>query len=139
MMDRATPNLPSRDFAATAGFYAALGFTVRFKDEGWMILSRGPLELEFYPAEHDPRTNASSACFRVGDVDGLFNAFSEAAISRSSRGIPRLAAPQEQHGLRMFALVDPDGNLIRCIGESSIVEPAAVDPAPVDPAGSRRA
>ena len=27
MADRATPNLPARDFSATAAFYAALGFT----------------------------------------------------------------------------------------------------------------
>jgi predicted lactoylglutathione lyase len=30
MTDQATPNLPSRDFEATARFYAALGF-----QEGW--------------------------------------------------------------------------------------------------------
>jgi hypothetical protein len=117
MSDRATPNLPSRDFEATAGFYAALGFTVRFRDSGWMILSRGPLELEFYPVEHDPWTNWSSACFRVGDLDGLFSAFSEAGLPTSHRSIPRLTAPEEQDGLRMFALVDPDGNLIRCIAQ----------------------
>ncbi len=47
-MDQATPNLPSRDFAATAGFYAALGFDEAWRDAGWMILRRGDLLLEFF-------------------------------------------------------------------------------------------
>src|SRR2546428_13438211 len=37
MVDRATPNLPSRDLDATARFYARLGFVEKFHDEGWMI------------------------------------------------------------------------------------------------------
>ncbi len=41
MADRATPNLPARDFAATAAFYEALGFAEDFRSDGWMILSRG--------------------------------------------------------------------------------------------------
>lgn len=38
--DRATPTLPSRDLAATARFYAALGFAERFRDAGWLIVER---------------------------------------------------------------------------------------------------
>ncbi|MCW2760771.1 MAG: bleomycin resistance protein [Marmoricola sp.] len=38
MTDRATPNLPARDFARTSGFYAELGFTEDYRDDGWMIL-----------------------------------------------------------------------------------------------------
>lgn len=41
MADHATPNLPSRDFEATPLFYARLGFTEIWRDEGWMILERG--------------------------------------------------------------------------------------------------
>ena len=48
-MDHATPNLPSRDFAATSNFYAALGFVEGWRDAGWMILKRGDLTLEFFP------------------------------------------------------------------------------------------
>ena len=48
-MDRATPNLPSRDFGETARFYARLGFTESWRDDGWMILNRGELALEFFP------------------------------------------------------------------------------------------
>lgn len=49
MADHATPNLPSRDFGATAAFYAALGFEQDYLSDGWMILARGEATLEFFP------------------------------------------------------------------------------------------
>jgi len=65
--DRAIPNLPSRDFDATAAFYAGFGFDCTFRDEGWMILTRGGLQLEFFPYPGlDPTT--SNARLRDGRV-----------------------------------------------------------------------
>jgi hypothetical protein len=121
MADRATANLPSRDFAVTADFYGALGFAALFRDDGWMILVRGSLELEFFPMPQlKPKESWFSACLRVDDLDGLYAGFAAAAdtagLSRSATAIPRLTPPVlEPFGLRMFALVDPDGSLIRCI------------------------
>ena len=40
MADLAVPNLPSRDFDRTAGFYGGFGFTVSYRDDGWLILRR---------------------------------------------------------------------------------------------------
>ncbi len=48
-MDHSTPNLPSRSFAETSTFYGRLGFVESWKDDGWMILKRGGLTLEFFP------------------------------------------------------------------------------------------
>ncbi len=48
-MDHATPNLPSRDFEATSDFYSRLGLEEGWRDDGWMILKRGDLTLEFFP------------------------------------------------------------------------------------------
>lgn len=115
MPDRVTANLPSRDLSATAEFYAALGFKVEFRNQEWMILSRGPLEIEFFRFDHDPWKCAFSACVRVDDLDALYAAFERASLRRDCRSIPRLSPPGTQHGLRMFALVDPDGSLLRCI------------------------
>jgi hypothetical protein len=57
MLDRVTANLPSRSLDATEQFYAKLGFEPAFKDDGWMILRRGRLEVEFFPcAKVNPRT-----------------------------------------------------------------------------------
>lgn len=43
MSDRATANLRSRDLDKTAAFYQGRSLPVRFKDDSWMILDRGPL------------------------------------------------------------------------------------------------
>jgi hypothetical protein len=119
MTDRITANLPSRDFDATAAFYAALGFSVSFKDRAWMIIRRGSLELEFFPyPDLDPRTSSFMACVRVDDLDALYAEFQKAAWPASS--IARMDAPRtEPFGLRFFGLVDLDGSLLRCIDNSS--------------------
>lgn len=115
MGDRVTANLPSNDLEKTAAFYEAIGFTVGYKGKEWMIVSRGPLEIEFFPLQHDPSKSCFSACIRVDDLDGLYAAFQKAGLRDSCWSIPRLSPPEEQHGLRMFTLVDPDGSLLRCI------------------------
>ena len=48
-MDRATPNLPSRDFGVTERFYASISFATVFRGDAWMILRWGTVELEFFP------------------------------------------------------------------------------------------
>ena len=125
MPDRVTANLPAISFDETASFYEALGFDVDFRGEDWMILSRGPLVIEFFP---HPSLSAAdswfSACVRVGDVDGLFHAWAAAGLP--AHGIPRLTRPTDQPwGFRMFALIDPNGSLLRCM---SPLSGAAADP-----------
>jgi catechol 2,3-dioxygenase-like lactoylglutathione lyase family enzyme len=115
MPDRVTANLPSRDLDGTAAFYRNLGFSVAFKDDGWLILERGPLVIELFPLQHDPYRSCFSACVRVDDLDALHAAFAAANLPTDCHSIPRISRPEAQHGLRMFALVDPDGNLLRCI------------------------
>jgi catechol 2,3-dioxygenase-like lactoylglutathione lyase family enzyme len=117
--DRITANLPSRDFDSTITFYEALGFTVGFRDAGWMIISRGPLEIEFFPLDHEPRESCFSACIRVDDLDALYAQWSMVGLPSDCRSIPRITPPADEHGLRIFALVDPDGSLFRCIGNRS--------------------
>ena len=122
MTDRISANLPSRDLDKTAVFYEALGFTVGFKDDGWMILNRGPLELEFFPMpDLNPKTSWFSACVRVNDLDALYAAFLRAGLSDNCRDTPRLSPPADEHGMRMFALVDLDGSLLRCIDNGTTV------------------
>lgn len=72
MPDHATPDLPSRDFAETPRFYAGLGFVEGSRDDGWMILSRGGITLEFFPFPfpyHDPANSSFSCCLRLTDLD----------------------------------------------------------------------
>lgn len=114
---RVTANLPSRDFDATEAFYKAMGFQRDWRDGEWMILGHGDAVLEFFPhPELDPATSWFSACFRTEDLDGLLAEY--AALGLPGQGIPRLHPCTQRitEDLRMFAFVDPDGSLIRCLG-----------------------
>jgi hypothetical protein len=115
--DRITANLPASDFGRTEAFYQRLGFATDFRDEGWMIMSRGMLEVEFFGfPDVDPLTSSFSACIRVDDLDGLYADFGLAGLSSNPHATPRLTPPVKMRGVpRMFALVDCDGSLLRCL------------------------
>jgi catechol 2,3-dioxygenase-like lactoylglutathione lyase family enzyme len=118
MTDRITANLPARDFDETATFYGRLGFHVDYRDDGWMMMSRGPLEIEFFPHQDlDPFQSSFSACVRVADLDRLYADY--AALNLPDAGIPRLQGPPWTivDELRMFGLIDPNGSLLRCLGD----------------------
>ena len=117
MADHATPNLPSRDFSASADFYAKLGFEQGWRDDGWMILARGSLMLEFFPyPDLDPWSSSFSCCLRVDGLVGLYAACVAAGIPEQTVGFPRLHPPRkEASGLTIAYLVDPDGTLLRLI------------------------
>lgn len=116
-MSHSTPNLPSRDFEATAQFYHTLGFETTWRDDGWMILKRDTIVLEFFPhPELDPLTSWFSCCLRLDDLDAFYAVCLAADIPEGSTGAPRLHKPElEASGLRIGALIDPDGTLLRLI------------------------
>ncbi|MFJ4160230.1 bleomycin resistance protein [Microbacterium testaceum] len=118
MADFAAPNLPSRDFAATAAFYAGFGFEAVHRDEGWLILRRGGVQLEFYPhPEIVPTENLSMCCIRVDDLDGLIGEIAASGVPEATVGAPRLhAAHLQPWGLRAGFLIDPDGTQLTLIG-----------------------
>ena len=121
MSDRATPNLPSRDFDATEAFYAAIGFATQFRASHWMILTRGDLMLEFFPyPDLDPSGSSFGCCLRVDDVDGLHAACVAAGIPHARTGMPRVSPPVRDPaaGLRIGYLVDPDGTLLRLVANA---------------------
>ena len=117
MADHATPNLPARDFDATARFYGALGFEQGWRDGGWMILERGELMLEFFPfPDLDPLSSSFSCCLRLDDIDSLYDAAVAAGVPEAMAGHPRLhPARIEASGMRIAYLVDPDGTLLRLV------------------------
>ncbi len=117
MADIAAPNLPSRDFAATAAFYHGFGFECVWRDEGWMILERGSLLLEFFSHPGlDPATSWFSCCLRLDDLETFYTALVAAGVPDRREGFPRIHPPrQEPSGMTMAALIDPDGTLLRLI------------------------
>lgn len=116
-MDIATPNLPSRDFEATSRFFRALGFVESWRDEGWMILRRGSLHLEFFHApDHDPAQSYAGSCLRLDDLDGFYALCRDAGVEERQTGWPRLQpARREPWGGRVGYLIDPDCSLFRLI------------------------
>ncbi len=111
------PILPSRDLAATAGFYAPLGFSVvgHWPDEYLVLAHSAGFELHFW---HDPsgvpEANHASCYVRwgtVAEVEALHAAWSQ--IVTTTSGIPRLTAVDHAGPMVETALVDPDGTLVR--------------------------
>ena len=114
--DRAIPTLPSRSLTATLAFYHQLGFvgTVHpASDGGYAILTCGDVELHFFAHPALRPAESHAGCYvRVGDADAWFATASAAGLPRA--GIPRLDALRDAPwGMREFAVVDSDGNLLR--------------------------
>ena len=111
------PILPSRDLLETRAFYERLGFQTPgwWPDTfgGYAILRRGDLAMHFFKfPELSPLENYGQCYWRVEDVDALYNEFQKAGIPKS--GTPRLDAIEDRPwGMREFAIVDPNGNLVR--------------------------
>jgi catechol 2,3-dioxygenase-like lactoylglutathione lyase family enzyme len=114
--DLAIPMLPSRSIPATVAFYHRLGFTggAHEASGSYAILRRGTVELHFFTHHELVPTESAACCYvRVQDVDAMHRAFA-AAGELPRHGIPRLEPPADRPwGLREFALVDADGNLLR--------------------------
>lgn len=65
----------------------------------------------------DPKTSWFSACIRVDDVEALHGAWQSAGLPADTKSIPRLTGFfQPGNAPRMFALIDADGSLLRCMG-----------------------
>lgn len=117
MSDRAVPNLPSRDFDDTSAFYEELGFERTYRDEGWLILRRGELWLEFfsYP-DLVPEESSFMCSVRVDDLDELYRQIRATGVMEKTAGRPRLHPVRLQPwGQRAGFLVDPDGTQLSLI------------------------
>lgn len=113
--DVAIPTLPCRSVSATVEFYKSLGFeggAHEFNSE-YAILRRGAVELHFFTHKKLVPAESSAGCYiRVLDVESVYRSISPSQLPRT--GIPRMDSLEDKPwGLREFAVVDPDGNLLR--------------------------
>lgn len=98
----------------TVAFYRRLGFSGRVHNHGgYAILARETVELHFFTHPALRPAESSAMCYiRVSDVESIYRAFASAELP--PRGIPRRDPLEEKPwGMREFAIVDPDGNLLR--------------------------
>jgi catechol 2,3-dioxygenase-like lactoylglutathione lyase family enzyme len=109
------PILGSADLRATQAFYERLGFEQAGLWPGeYLIVGREGVSLHFFlSASLDPWRSDSGCYLYVDDADALFAEF--ASVGLPVEGIPRLHGSPEDtdYGLREFAMVDADGNLVR--------------------------
>lgn len=113
--DLAIPTLPSRSVGATVAFYTRLGFEggAHEQNSEYAILRRGAVEIHFFTHKELVPADSSAGCYiRVLDVESLYRSFASSQLPRT--GIPRMDTLEDKPwGLREFAVVDPDGNLLR--------------------------
>ena len=119
----AIPILSARDLVETRAFYEALGFhTTGWWPEfgGYASLVRGDLTMHFFAYEDLlPSENYAQCYWRVKDVNALHAEY--ATLGLPSSGIPRLDLVENKPwGMREFAIVDPNGNLVR-VGQQKAV------------------
>ena len=112
--DIAIPILPSRSLSDTLAFFRRLGFGGEIHGFGdYAILTRGTVEIHFFTHRELVPAESFAMCYiRVSDVENISRAFALAELPR--KGIPRMDALEDKPwGMREFAIVDPDGNLLR--------------------------
>lgn len=112
--DIAIPLLPSRSLSDTLAFFRRLGFDGVIHGFGdYAILTWGTVELHFFTHRELIPAESSAMCYiRVSDVENISRTFALAELPR--KGIPRMDALEDKPwGMREFAIVDPDGNLLR--------------------------
>ena len=113
--DIAIPILPSRSVDETLAFYQRLGFEGNIWGEPYFyaILRRGTVELHFFTHKELRPAESDACCYiRVSDVESIYRDFAVAGLP--GKGMPRQDALEDKPwGMREFAIVDPDGNLLR--------------------------
>lgn len=113
--DLAIPILPCRSVDATTAFYKRLGFAggPHQLNPNDAILKRGAIELHFFAHPQLIPTESHAGCYlRARDVDRFHQEC--LALDLPREGLPRVDRLEDKPwGLREFAIVDPDGNLIR--------------------------
>lgn len=112
--ERVAPILPVRDVRAALAHYWSLGFKVTAYDEaaedpvyGFLDWGGVSLHLTRIPAL-DPERSVVACYLYVSDADALHAAWQAAGV-----GGRLTAVTDTPYGLREFAHIDPDGNLLR--------------------------
>lgn len=110
MLTAIIPKLPMRDPTTTRAYYTQqLGFKVLADHGNYLIVERDGAQIHFFHfADLDPHTNYGQVYIRTNDVDAL----NAALIARGTPIHPNGALQTKPWGMREFAVLDPDHNLL---------------------------
>lgn len=109
-LQRAVPVLASLDIFKTVEFYQKrLGFNhVGWKDKHYAVVGRDKIEIHFWKC-NDKKIPKNTSCYiHVSDVDGLYEEMKTSGVVH-----PNGALSDQPWGMREFAILDGDGNLIK--------------------------
>lgn len=109
---QAIPKLPMRNKAVTKAYYTSqLGFSdVSAHDfDGYLILQREDIELHFFEFKGlDPLENYGQVYFRTQEIDILYREMLDRGVVIHPSG----ALEEKPWGMKEFAMLDPDHNLL---------------------------
>ena len=106
---QAVPVLASLDIGLTMEFYKQkLGFVSRYQDESYAVARREDMEIHFWKCEDKIFPENTSCYIYVSDVDALYEEMQNNGVVH-----PNSTIEDQPWGMREFAILDLDGNLIR--------------------------
>jgi hypothetical protein len=105
-----TPRFVVKSFDVAIEHYAKLGFEVKYRDEGFMILGRDAVEIQMN--EDIDQTRGHSICYMtVSGIETLYNEISS-KIPLDPCNESHYSLNKQPYGVKEFALYDPFGNLL---------------------------
>ena len=105
-----TPRFVVKNFDKAVEHYTKLGFQVRYREEGFMILGRDSVEIQMN--EDVDQERGGSICYMtVSGIDKIYEQISSRIpVDPCTRGNYRVN--KQPYGVKEFALYDPFGNLL---------------------------
>ncbi|RKQ42566.1 hypothetical protein BXY85_3177 [Roseivirga pacifica] len=106
---KAIPVLAALNVPRLANWYKdKLNFKIGFCDEGYGIIGRDDIIIHFWHANDEIFPKNTSCYIDVDEVDELYEEMKAAGVVH-----PNGPLKNQPHGMREFAILDLDGNLIR--------------------------
>ncbi len=106
----AIPVLASLNIDKTVNFYQKkLGFDrVGWKDKDYAVIGRDKIEIHFWKCTNKIHPKNTSCYIRVKGVDDLYKEMKDAGVVH-----PNGPLQNQPWGIREFAILDLDGNMIK--------------------------
>jgi hypothetical protein len=107
-----TPRFVVKNFDRAVDHYTKLGFEVRYRDEGFMILGRDAVEIQMNEDVDQEPANSRSICYMtVSGIDTIYKEISSKIPVDPCNG-RRYSVNKQPYGAKEFALYDPFANLL---------------------------
>jgi len=107
-----TPRFVVKDFDRAIEHYSKLGFEVRHRDEGFMILGRDAVEIQMNEdVDQIPANNRSICYMTVSGIDTIYKEINSKVPVDPCTG-RRYSVNKKPYAMKEFALYDPFANLL---------------------------